>query len=59
MPSDRLRLFAGAADAPDLDAGMVIDTFSLFGGLSLDVGDRLTLRLSLAHDDPEGPADRD
>ena len=59
MATERLRLFAGAADAPDLDQGVVVDTFSLFGGLSIDVGDRLTLRLSLAHDDPEGPADRD
>jgi YaiO family outer membrane protein len=59
MATDRFRLFAGAADAPDLDQGVVVDTFSLFGGLSIDVGDRLTLRVSLAHDDPEGPADRD
>lgn len=59
MPNDRLRLFAGAADAPDLDAGLVIRTHSLFGGVAMDVGDHFTLRLSLAHDDPEGPADRD
>ena len=32
MPTDRMRLFAGAADAPDLDAGVVIRTTSLFGG---------------------------
>ena len=59
MATERLRLFVGAADAPDLDEGVVVDTFSLFGGLSIDVGDRLTLRVSLAHDDPEGPSDRD
>ena len=58
MPTDRLRLFAGAADAPDLDEGVVIRTTSLFGGLSIDVGDRFTLRASYAHDDPQGPADR-
>lgn len=58
MPTERLRLFAGAADAPDLDTGVVTRTTSLFGGLSIDVGDRYTLRLSYAHDDPEGPADR-
>ena len=58
MPTDRLRLFAGAADAPDLDAGVVIRTTSLFGGLSVDVGDRYTLRLSFTHDDPEGSANR-
>ena len=58
VPTDRLRLFAGAADAPDLDAGVVIRTTSLFGGLSLDVGDRSTLRLSFTHDDPEGSPNR-
>jgi YaiO family outer membrane protein len=58
MPTDRLRLFAGAAKAPDLDAGVVIRTTSLFGGLSIDVGDRYTLRLSYTHDDPEGSANR-
>jgi YaiO family outer membrane protein len=58
MPTDRMRLFAGAADAPDLDAGVVIRTTSFFGGLSVDVGDRYTLRLSYTHDDPEGSANR-
>ncbi|MFL6778038.1 MAG: YaiO family outer membrane beta-barrel protein [Sphingomicrobium sp.] len=58
MPTARLRLFAGAADAPDLDAGVVIRTTSLFGGLSVDVGDRYTLRLSYTHDDPAGSANR-
>jgi hypothetical protein len=58
MPTDRLRLFVGAADAPDLDAGVVIRTSSVFGGASVDLGDRYTLRLSFTHDDPEGSADR-
>jgi YaiO family outer membrane protein len=58
MPTDRLRLFLGAADAPDLDAGVVIRTTSLFGGVSIDLADRYTLRLSFTHDDPEGSADR-
>jgi len=58
MPTDRLRLFAGAADAPDLDAGVVIRTTSLFGGLSIAVGSRYTLRLSYTHDDPQGSANR-
>jgi YaiO family outer membrane protein len=59
MPSDRLRLFAGLANAPDLDAGFAIDTSSLFGGVSLDVGNHVTLRLSYAHEDPRGPVNRD
>ena len=58
MPTDRLRLFGGAANAPDLDEGVVIRTSSLFGGLSFDLGERLTLRASLAHDDPQGSASR-
>ena len=58
MASDRIRLFAGAANAPDLDAGEVIRTRSLFVGLEMDLGDHLTLRTSLSHDDPEGPNDR-
>jgi YaiO family outer membrane protein len=58
MATERIRLFAGAADAPDLDAGVVIRTKSLFGGLEMDVGDHLTLRTSVSHDDPEGPSDR-
>jgi YaiO family outer membrane protein len=57
-PSDRLRLFAGIADAPDLSEGTVIETSSLFGGVAYDVSDRLSLRLALARDDPEGPSDR-
>jgi YaiO family outer membrane protein len=52
MPTARLRLFAGAARAPDLEQGTVIYTSSLFGGLSIDVNARLTLRASLAHDNP-------
>jgi len=58
MPTDRLRLFGGAANAPDLDEGVVIQTFSLFGGLSFDLDPRVTLRASLAHDDPDRSASR-
>ena len=50
MATDRLRLFAGYADAPDTSEGVVIDTRSAIAGASLDVG-RTTWRLSLAHDD--------
>ncbi|HEX8580085.1 MAG TPA: YaiO family outer membrane beta-barrel protein [Allosphingosinicella sp.] len=58
MATERLRLFAGIADAPDVSEGVVVDTFSLFGGLSYDVDDRRTLRLSLAHEDREQGSDR-
>jgi YaiO family outer membrane protein len=58
MASERLRLFAGAADAPEVSEGIVTDTFSLFGGLALDVSRRSTIRASLAHDDRRGGGDR-
>jgi YaiO family outer membrane protein len=58
MASDRLRLFAGAADAPDVSQGVVVDTFSLFGGISYDLTERSTLRLSVAHEDRARGSDR-
>jgi YaiO family outer membrane protein len=58
MASDRLRLFAGLADAPDTSEGVVVDTFSLFGGLSYELNPRSLLRLSIAHEDRETGSDR-
>lgn len=58
MANERLRLFAGAADAPDVSEGIVTDTFSLFGGLAWDVSRRGTIRASLAHEDRRGGGDR-
>jgi YaiO family outer membrane protein len=58
MAGTRVRLFAGVADAPDTSEGVVIDTFSLFGGAVLDIGERTALRLSLAHEDRELGSDR-
>ena len=53
-----LRFFAGLADSPDTSAGLVVDTFSQFAGLSWDAGERTTLRLSLAREDRDGGGDR-
>lgn len=58
LATDGLRLFAGAADAPDTSEGRVVDTFSLFGGFSWDASERMTVRASLAHDDRETGSDR-
>jgi YaiO family outer membrane protein len=58
MANDRLRLFAGAADAPDVSEGVVVNTFSLFGGISYDLTERNTVRLSLAHEDRARGSDR-
>lgn len=58
LATDRLRLFGGAAQAPDTSEGFVIDTFSLFGGLSYTLNDRITTRLSIARENREAGADR-
>jgi hypothetical protein len=42
MPNDRLRLFAGVADAPTSTPAWSSTPRSLFGGVSLDVGEHLT-----------------
>ncbi|MCA1196441.1 YaiO family outer membrane beta-barrel protein [Sphingomonas sp. R647] len=56
--SDPLRLFFGYSDAPDTDEGIVIPVRSVFGGVSIDLSPRATLRLSLAHEDRATGADR-
>jgi YaiO family outer membrane protein len=43
-------VFAGYADAPEIDDGSLIPTETVFGGVSWDVGDGLTLRASVAHE---------
>lgn len=58
MPVDPVRLFVGYSDAPDTDEGTVVDVRSVFGGVSYDLNPRMTLRLSLAHEDRATGADR-
>jgi YaiO family outer membrane protein len=58
MASNRFRLFAGIADAPDVSEGVVTETFSIFGGAAYELSDRATLRFSLAHEDRETGSDR-
>lgn len=55
---DDLRVYAGYSDAPDTSEGFVIDTRSLFGGISYDLGPRTTLRASLSMDRPDTGFDR-
>lgn len=56
--TERLRLFAGYSDAPEISEGTLEETRTLFGGLSFDVSDRLTLGGAYAHE--QRPAfDRD
>ncbi len=58
MASPRVRLFAGAANAPDTSEGVVTRVFSVFGGISADVSERTSLRLSITHENRDGPLSR-
>lgn len=58
MASRRLRLFIGAADAPDLSEGAVTRVFSVFGGAAADVSDQAAVRFSMARENREGAANR-
>jgi YaiO family outer membrane protein len=58
MASDKLRLYAGYADAPDTEQGVALDTKSVFGGLSYALRSGTTLRASVSHDDPEASPGR-
>lgn len=49
--TERFNVFAGYADAPEIDDGALIPTRTVFGGLSFDVSDPLTLRASIAHEE--------
>ena len=57
-PADRYRVFAGIADGPDTDLGVVTDVTSLFGGFEVPLGDRLGLTGSAAREWREVGADR-
>jgi len=48
--TQRFNVFAGYADAPEIDDGALIPTRTVFGGISFDVSDPLTLRASIAHE---------
>ncbi|CDX46247.1 conserved exported hypothetical protein [Mesorhizobium plurifarium] len=47
----RFNVFAGYADAPEIDDGALVPTRTVFGGFSFDVSDPLTLRASIAHEE--------
>lgn len=57
-PADRYRLFAGIADGPDTDLGVVTDVTSLFGGFEVPLGERFGLIGSVGRDWREAGADR-
>lgn len=45
-----VNVFGGYADAPEISDGTLVPTRTVFGGISWDVADPLTLRASLAHE---------
>ena len=50
VATDRLRLFAGYADAPEISEGTIVDTETVFGGLAFDWTESLTINASYAHE---------
>lgn len=53
----KMRVFAGAANAPDTSVGTVIRETSVFGGLQADLGPQQIVRFSIAHTKPQiGPS---
>jgi hypothetical protein len=50
QPHERHRLFAGVADGPDTDLGVVTNVTSLFGGVEFPIAGRISLTTSLAHE---------
>ncbi|TIR25703.1 MAG: YaiO family outer membrane beta-barrel protein [Mesorhizobium sp.] len=49
--TERFNLFAGYADAPEIDDGALVPTRTVFGGISFELSDPLTLRASIAHEE--------
>lgn len=48
--TQRFNVFGGYADAPEISDGTLVPTRTVFGGVSFDVTDPLTLRASIAHE---------
>ncbi len=51
--TDRLRILAGYSDAPEISEGTLIDTKTVFTGISLNLSEWLTLRADYAHEHRE------
>ena len=58
VPADRWRLFAGAANGPDTDLGVVTRVTSLFGGLEAPLAGPVALTGSLAREWRDAGLDR-
>ena len=51
--TDRLRLLAGYSDAPEISEGTLVETKTVFTGVSFDLSDTLTLRGNYAYEHRE------
>ena len=49
-PANRYRVFAGVADGPDTDLGIVTQVTSAFGGVEIPLGERFSLTTSVARE---------
>lgn len=49
--AEGLKFHAGYADVPEISDGSLVPTQSYFGGVSLDLNDRITLRGDYAHEE--------
>ena len=57
-PGNRRRAFIGVAAGPDTDVGVVTDTYSIYGGGEVPIGNTLSITGSVAREWRDGPADR-
>lgn len=55
---DRLRVFGGLSDTPDISDGLVLDTFTTFGGAVLDISERVSISGSVTHEQRDVAYDR-
>lgn len=51
MATERLRLFAGYSDAPEISAGTLDDTQTAFAGVAVELSPALMLNASYAHEE--------
>ncbi len=49
--SERLRVFAGYGDTPEIAEGSLTETTTIFGGLSFDISDMLTINGSFSREE--------
>jgi YaiO family outer membrane protein len=56
---DRLRIFGGYGDAPDLSDGVIIPSRTMFGGIAIAISDRVSAVVSVTRTELTGAYSRD